>query len=99
MTAENAGRFYMKSMTYFVFVIVFVSLGLVLFSKETIKILSMGNVDYWNSIELIPILVVGTIFGGIRQLLVLPLTRLKMTRIISQISISSALNGTPEQIA
>lgn len=90
MSEENAGRFYTKTMTYFVLVIVFVSVGLVLFSKETIKVLSMGNSDYWESYTLVPILIVGVVFGGIRQILILPLTRLKMTRIISVVSISAA---------
>jgi O-antigen/teichoic acid export membrane protein len=91
MSEENAGRFYTKTMTYFVLVIVFVSIGLVLFSKETIKVLSMGNPDYWNSYTLVPILVIGVVFGGIRQILILPLSRLKMTRIISIVSISAAV--------
>jgi O-antigen/teichoic acid export membrane protein len=91
MSEENAGRFYTKTMTYFVLVIVFVSIGLVLFSKETIKVLSMGNQDYWNSYTLVPILVIGVVFGGIRQILILPLSRLKKTRIISLVSIIAAL--------
>ena len=90
MSEDNAGRFYTKTMTYFVLIIVFVSIGLVLFSKETIKVLSMGNQDYWNSYTLVPILVIGVVFGGIRQILILPLSRLKKTRIISTVSISAA---------
>jgi O-antigen/teichoic acid export membrane protein len=89
MTESNAGRFYSKTMTYFVFVIVFVSIGLTLFAKETINVLSMGNQDYLNSYTLIPVLVLGVIFGGIRQILILPLSRLKKTRIISTIAVSA----------
>jgi len=91
MSEDNSGRFYSKSMTYFVLVIVCVGIGLMLFSKETIKILSMGNQDYWDSYTLIPVLVFGVVFGGIRQLLILPLSRLKKTRIISAVTISAAV--------
>jgi O-antigen/teichoic acid export membrane protein len=91
MSEENPGRFYTKSMTYFMLVIIFVAIGLVLFSKETIKVLSMGNEEYWNSYTLVPILVVGVVFGGMRQILILPLSRLKMTRIISKVSILAAM--------
>jgi len=90
MSEKNAGRFYSKTMTYFVFVTVFVSIGLVLFAKETISVLSMGNQDYLNSYTLIPVLVLGVVFGGIRQILILPLSRLKKTRAISTIAISAA---------
>lgn len=90
MSQENIRRFYSKSMTYFSLVIIFVSTGLILFAKETIKVLSINNPDYWNSFSLIPVLVLGIIFGGIRQVLVLPLSKLKKTRIISGVSITVA---------
>jgi O-antigen/teichoic acid export membrane protein len=89
MSENNAGRFYSKTMTYFVFVIVFVSIGLILFARETINVLSMGNQDYQNSYTLIPVLVLGVVFGGMRQILILPLSRLKKTRIISIIAVSA----------
>ena len=51
----------------------------------------MGNVDYWSSYTLVPILVIGVIFGGIRQILILPLSRIKKTKIISTVTISAAV--------
>jgi len=89
MSESNAGRFYSKTMTYFSFVIIFISIGLILFARETINVLSMGNQDYQNSYTLIPVLVLGVVFGGIRQILILPLSRLKKTRIISTIAVSA----------
>lgn len=89
MSESNAGRFYSKTMTYFVFIVVFVSIGLILFSREIINVLSMGNQDYQNSYTLIPVLVLGVVFGGMRQILILPLSRLKKTRIISIIAVSA----------
>lgn len=91
MSESNAGRFYTKTMTYFVFIIVFVSIGLILFAKETINVLSMGNQDYLHSYTLIPVLVMGVVFGGIRQMLILPLSRLKKTRTISTVAILAGL--------
>ena len=89
MSADNAGRFYVKTMTYFVLIITFVSTGLVLFAKEIIKVLSIGNQDYLGSYSLIPVLALGVVFAGIRQILVLPLSRLKKTRIISVVTLSA----------
>lgn len=89
MSADNAGRFYGKTMTYFVLIITFVSTGLVLFAEEIIKVLSIGNQDYLGSFSLIPVLVLGVVFAGIRQILVLPLSRLKKTRIISIVTMSA----------
>ena len=90
MDQENAGRFYSKILTYFSFVIMFMSMLIVVFAKEVIKVLSKTNSDYWDSIDLIPYLIIGIIIAGIRQIITLPLTKDKKTRIISAITIAAS---------
>jgi len=90
MDKVESGRFYSKVLTYFSFVIMFMSMLIVVFSAEVIKVLSKTNTDYWNSINLIPYLIIGVIIAGIRQVIVLPLTKDKRTKVISAITIAAS---------
>lgn len=90
MDNEESGRFYSKVLTYFSFVIMFMSMLIVVFSAEVIKVLSQTNADYWDSIQLIPYLIIGVIIAGIRQIIVLPLTKDKKTKVISAITIAAS---------
>jgi len=87
MSDEDNARFFSRSLTYLVLFLSFISLGLVLFIETVVKVLTLNNADYHDSIPLIPVLTLGLIFGGIRSMLTLPLTKFKQTKTISIISI------------
>ena len=56
-------RYYSKMLTYFVFVLCWVGLGISLFGKEIIKTFAL-NSDYWPAYKIIPIVVLAYIFSG-----------------------------------
>ena len=91
MNNESTDRFYLKSFTYFTFIMAITGLGIVLFSKETIYLLSNGDIEYYNSIPLIPIMILGLIFAGMRQVFTLPLNKAKLTKKISLVIIIAGL--------
>ncbi len=86
---ENSERFYCRSFTYFVLALTFFSLLIILFIDEAIFILSANNKEYSSSSAIVPILIIGLIFGGIRQMLNLPLNKVKKTRVIGVLSIAA----------
>ncbi len=90
MEQKETGRFFAKSMTYFVYVGVLLSLGLSLFSREFLTILSLNNPDYINSYSIIPFLIFGVVFAGMRQFIALPLFKHKKTKFTAIVSIGSA---------
>ncbi len=91
MKDEDNNRFFSKTIIYLVLILSFVSLGLVLFIEDVVKILTLKNADYLDSIAIIPVLTLGLIFGGLRSMLTLPLTKFKKTKTISIISVSTGL--------
>ena len=89
--SKDYKQFNSKILTYFIIFVVFLGIGLILFSKEIILILSMGNVEYEKAYILIPLFVWNIIFASIVSQLILPLTKVKKTKLISLISISGAI--------
>ena len=90
MDQPNSKRFFAKSVTYFTFGLLIVGSFLSLFSKEIVKTLAL-NKDYWQSFEIIPLLILGIIFGGLRRMLSLILSKNKKTKIISIIVVLSGI--------
>lgn len=84
------GKVHVKIFRYFVITISLIGFGLVAFRREAVGIVSMGRDTYLSSLPLIPILITGLIFSGIRQIFILPLTKLKKTSVISILSVSIA---------
>jgi len=91
MSDADNSRFFSRSLTYLVLFLSFVSLGLVLFIENVVNVLTFNNVDYHDSIPLIPVLTIGLIFGGIRSMFTLPLTKYKQTKTISIISVITGI--------
>jgi O-antigen/teichoic acid export membrane protein len=83
MNKKGNLRFFSKAPTYFVLATTLCALGLTLFGKEVIVVFSAANPEYWASIDVLPLLVAGLLFGGIRQLFVLDLSYYQKTKIIS----------------
>ena len=90
MDSEKDYRFFSKTATYFSFLMVTMGLAIVVFSKEIIFLFAR-NADYYGSYYILPILILSVSFSGLRQMLSLPLSKHKKTKIISAISISAGI--------
>ncbi|WP_234408309.1 oligosaccharide flippase family protein [Marinilabilia salmonicolor] len=88
---ENSSFFYQRIVRYFTVLITVGGLGVVLFSPEIIYVVSMGSAFFQTSVIIVPVLMLGMIFSGLRQLFTLPLNKHKRTRKISLILILSAV--------
>ncbi|MGD9991817.1 MAG: lipopolysaccharide biosynthesis protein [Salinivirgaceae bacterium] len=67
MDQANSKRFYSKVMTYYAFGLMFFVLGLSIFGKEIVVLLSK-NEAYWSSYYLIPIISLSTFFTMLRDM-------------------------------
>ncbi len=57
-------QFFSRIFTYFIGLIAVLTLGISIFSKEIIKVISHDQPDYWLAIILVPIIAFGFIFKG-----------------------------------
>lgn len=89
-TTENSA-FFQRILRYFIVLLSVGGLGIVLFAPEIIYIVSMGSAFFQQSVTIVPVLILGLTFSGLRQLLTLPLNKHKKTRRISIILIASAV--------
>lgn len=67
---EGDKRYYSKLLTYFTFVLVWGGLALSLYSEELIQLFAL-NKDYWPSYKVVPLVILGYIFSGMRLVAVL----------------------------
>lgn len=67
MDQTNSKRFYSKVMTYYAFGLMFFVLGLSVFGKEIVMLLSKNDA-YWSSYYLIPIISLSTFFTMLRDM-------------------------------
>jgi O-antigen/teichoic acid export membrane protein len=74
-------RFYSKVMTYFTFGVMIFALGLSLFGKEMIKFLAQKNPDYWEAFNIVPLIILGLIFGMLKDVSTIGINITKRTRI------------------
>ena len=88
--ADNK-RLFSRIIIYLILTLSLISLGLVLFIEDVVLVLTLNNADYLDSIQLIPVLTLSLIFGGMRAMLTLPLSKYKKTKVISLISICAGL--------
>lgn len=90
MHDEDSKKFYIKSLTYYTFVASILALGLIVFGQEAIRLVAQSE-EYWVAYKLLPYLVIGVIFAGLRQILVLPINKHKKTKIISLTNIAAGV--------
>jgi O-antigen/teichoic acid export membrane protein len=64
---EGDKRYYSKMLTYFVFALSWVGLGLTFFGKEIIEVLAL-NPDYWPAYRVVPYIVLAYIFSGAKAI-------------------------------
>jgi O-antigen/teichoic acid export membrane protein len=84
-------RFYSKSFTYFLLLLTLTSLLIIVFIDEAIVLFTANNKNYFGSASIVPVLTIGLIFGGIRQMLTLPINKVKKNRIIGTVSIIAGI--------
>ena len=90
MNDPEGEKFYKKSLTYYTFIAVIIALTLTIFGQEAIQIVAKSE-EFWASYKLLPYLVIGTIFAGFRQILVLPINKHKKTKVISITNFSAGV--------
>lgn len=88
---KDSMAYFQKFIKLFVVLLTLGGLGIVLFSPEIIYLVSAGSDFFQATVYLVPVLIAGLIFSGLRQLFTLPLNKHKKTRVISMILIISAV--------
>jgi len=72
-------RFFVKTLTYYAFILVLFSLGITLFSKELIYLLARSS-DYYIAYTIVPFIALSFVFRGIQYVLSLSLHFVKQTK-------------------
>ena len=78
---DNPKRFFSKSLTYLLFVTLWLGLVIASFSKGIVHRFAQ-NQDYWAAADLIPILILGVVFMGVHRVLLFLLQIPKKTKFI-----------------
>lgn len=84
MGSDNNKRFYSKIMTYYALGLMIFVLGISIFGKEVVKILSK-NTDYWDSYKIIPIISLGMFFTMLRDVSLTGINITKKTYLTARI--------------
>ena len=82
-------RYYSKMLTYFVFVLCWVGLGISLFGEEIIKTFAL-NPDYWPAYKVIPIIALAYVFSGAGVIANIGIFLKKQTRYVAYITLLAA---------
>ncbi len=88
MKRTDAGVFYSRVLTYFLFGYLFLGLGVSVLSKEVIGI--MAAKPFWDSYSIVPIVVLASAGGGCYYILQIGIYIQKKTRYVPQILFCSA---------
>jgi len=88
---EDNQALFQRILRYFIVIVSLGGIFIVLFSPEIIYIVSMGSEFFQASVPIVPVLMLGLMFAGLRQLFTLPLNKHKKTRRISIILVVSAI--------
>jgi O-antigen/teichoic acid export membrane protein len=90
MNEPNNKRFYSKVLTYSGFAIMYLVILISVFGKEIVMFLAKKK-EYWDAYMVIPFLSFGLFFGSLRDTLFTGLSFSKKTKVLSAITISSAI--------
>lgn len=91
MNKSGDTRLFSKAPTWFWLLIILCALGMTLFGKEIIVVTAYSNPEYWSSIDVLPLLVAGLLFGGLRQIFVLDLSYHHQTKAITMSVLASGI--------
>jgi len=76
---------------YFIIIIAVAGFGIILFAGEITWVVSSGDEYYQAGVKVIPFIILGLIFGGLRRLFTLPLNKHKKTVAISKVLIIAGI--------
>ncbi len=85
----NDKKFYSKLLSYFTMTLVWIGLGLSLFSKEIIRVFVL-NPSFWPAYKLVPIIVLAYVFFGMRIISSLGMYLTKKTKFVALTTIIAA---------
>ena len=88
--ASDEKRFFSKILTYYTFILVFIALGLSLFSKELIQLLAQKP-EYYAAYSVVPIISLAFVIKGIQYTYALSFHYAKKTIYVAAIIIITAL--------
>lgn len=84
MRDHNAREIYSRSLTYFLFIIVFLSLGIALFSKEVLTVMTAPS--FLDAYKVVPVILVSIILGGITYIFQTGILLMKKTKCVFYIT-------------
>jgi O-antigen/teichoic acid export membrane protein len=84
MNSPERYRFYSKFMTYFAFMTMFMILGIGLFGREIIKVITIDRA-YWESFRIMPIIGLSIFFSMLKDTSLLGLQIAKKSKIVSTV--------------
>jgi len=84
MNSPERYRFYSKYMTYFGFMTMFMVLGLSLFGREIIKVITIDRA-YWESFRIMPIIGLSVFFSMLKDTSMIGLHIVKKSKIMSAV--------------
>jgi O-antigen/teichoic acid export membrane protein len=87
----GAPRFFSKVTTYYIYVMVFMALVIVFFSKEVIILFAFSNPNYWVAYTVVPLLTFSFILRGINYVVSLGLHYVKKTKYNGRIVLIAAV--------
>jgi O-antigen/teichoic acid export membrane protein len=87
----NAQRFYAKLMTYITFGLMFFVIAVSMFGQEGVKIITVGQPDYWDAYLVIPFISFGILFLMMREQTIYCLHIVKRTGVIASVVIFMSL--------
>jgi O-antigen/teichoic acid export membrane protein len=90
MNSPERYRFYSKYMTYFAFMTMFMILGIGLFGREIIKVITTDRA-YWESFKIMPIIGLSIFFSMLKDTSLLGLQIAKKSKIVSTVVVMITL--------
>lgn len=87
---EGDKRYYSKLLTYLSFVLVWIGLGISVFSREMVKLLAL-NPSFWPAYQIVPVIVFAYIFFGMRIISSLGMFLTKKTKYVALTTLVPAL--------
>jgi O-antigen/teichoic acid export membrane protein len=89
MKQQNAKDIYARIVTYFSFVMVFLSLGVILFIRELLMVLS-GH-EFWDAYKIVPLIFLPVILNGIGYIFQTGMLLQKKTKAVFYINVIAAI--------
>lgn len=84
MKNNDAKEFYSRTLTYFLFIVMFLSLIISIFSRDILVVMSASS--FWDAYKVVPIIILSIILGGIANIFQTGIFLMKRTKYIFYIT-------------